>query len=327
MKDLVDKLEAEMKENNGVVRPLHLVKIMSINFMVVLCFGPDCQDENFVNELEELIAEGIILNENMDVLLESLPLFRYFVPSQAASLKRWKSLKAHVLHLILPLVQFGCIFKGYFEQNAPNCFLNCLLSIGDREGGEGKKRLSEEEIVFNLFEIFILSVDSMSTAVEWALAYMIRHPDVQRKVHEETREAVSWDNTECLVDLEKLPFLAAVVKETLRKEAIAPLAVVHETVEECKVMGITIPAKAGVIINLDAISNDPRLWNDPGDFKPSRFLGEVDSDKMRMAYLPFGAGRRICAGMDVASVHIPITLANLIINFSGPVRMKGSLQI
>ncbi|KAH9315956.1 hypothetical protein KI387_024583, partial [Taxus chinensis] len=134
MKDLVDKLEAEMKENNGVVRPLHLVKIMSINFMVVLCFGPDCQDENFVNELEELIAEG------------------------------------------------------------------------DREGGEGKKRLSEEEIVFNLFEIFILSMDRMSTAVEWALAYMIRHPDVQRKVHEETREAVSGDNTECVVDLEKLPF-------------------------------------------------------------------------------------------------------------------------
>ncbi|KAH9315963.1 hypothetical protein KI387_024590, partial [Taxus chinensis] len=59
MKDLVDKLEEEMKANNGVVRPLHLFKIMSINFMVALCFGPDFHDKNFVNKLEELIAEDI----------------------------------------------------------------------------------------------------------------------------------------------------------------------------------------------------------------------------------------------------------------------------
>ncbi|GLJ19662.1 hypothetical protein SUGI_0356190 [Cryptomeria japonica] len=125
-------------------------------------------------------------------------------------------------------------------------------------------------------------------------------------------------------DLRKLPYLQAVVKETLRKESIAPLAIPHETVEECKVMGITIPAKSSLLFNLHSVCNDPGAWKEPDQFMPERFLGNMDSDKVRMWYLPFGAGRRVCAGMDLANVHVPITLANLLVKFEWTCVKEGN---
>ncbi|XP_057835782.2 trifunctional (S)-stylopine synthase/(S)-nandinine synthase/(S)-canadine synthase-like [Cryptomeria japonica] len=275
--EFINTLEKEMEANGGVVRPLHSLKMMAVSFLARLCFGPHFQDQSFLVKLAELMCQNI------------------------------------------RLVQFPRSYRGYFKQSAPDCCLNCLLSVGEEEeeDEEHKLKFSDEEIASILFELFLLAVDSTSTALQWALAYLIIHPHIQERAYQEVCQAVEGKegNLLCLEDLGKLAYLEAVVKETLRKESIAPLAVPHQTVEECKEMGITIPAKSSLFFNLHSVCNDPGAWKDPDQFLPDRFLGNMDSDKVRMWYLPFGAGRRVCAGMDLANVHVPITLANLLIKF------------
>ncbi|GLJ37629.1 hypothetical protein SUGI_0764380 [Cryptomeria japonica] len=83
-----------------------------------------------------------------------------------------------------------------------------------------------------------------------------------------------------------------------------------------------LPAKSRVLFNLHSVNNDPEVWKEPEKFRPERFLG---NNEVRMAYVPFGAGRRVCAGMDVASVYVPITLANLLKSFQWGCVKEGSL--
>ncbi|GLJ19672.1 hypothetical protein SUGI_0356340 [Cryptomeria japonica] len=273
--DLFNTLAMEKEAKDRVVRPLQALKMMEVRFLARLCFGPHFQDQGLLVMLNELVAERIRLRDERDnVLLNSFPYTRYFIPSTKRA-------------------------------SAPDCYLNCLLSVGEEEEDEEHKlKFSDEEIALNMFELFFLAVDSTSTALEWTLAYLITHPNIQERAYQEVRRVVKEKEGEllCLKDLGKLPYLQAVVKETLRKESIAPLAIVHQTVEECKVMGITIPAKSSVLINLHSVCNDPVAWKEPHQFIPERFLGNMDSDKVRMWYLPFGAGRRVCAGMDLESV-------------------------
>ncbi|GLJ37626.1 hypothetical protein SUGI_0764310 [Cryptomeria japonica] len=199
-----------------------------------------------------------------------------------------------------------------------------LMSIDEGEEGEDKSKLSDEEIAFNLHELFLPAVDSTSTAIEWALAYLITNPHVQEKAHQEISQAAGNGNDGyySLEDLRKLPYVQSVVKETLRKESIAPLGMIHQTENECKVMDITIPAKSRVHFNLHSVNNDPEVWKEPEKLRPERFLG---NNEVRMAYLPFGTGRRVCAGMDVASVYVPITLASLLKSFEWGCAKEGSL--
>ncbi|XP_057835778.2 trifunctional (S)-stylopine synthase/(S)-nandinine synthase/(S)-canadine synthase-like [Cryptomeria japonica] len=288
-----DTLAMEKEANDGVVRPLQALKIMAVRF------------------LNELVAERIRLGDERDnVLLNSFPYTRYFIPSSKRAVKKWKTLRAAILQLILPLIQFA----RTRQQSAPDCYLNCLLSVGEEEEDEEHNlKFSDEEIALNMFELFFLAVDSTSTALEWTLAYLIIHPKIQERAYQEVRLVVDGKEGGLLC-----------LKETLRKESIAPLAIVHQTVEECKVMGFTIPAKSSVLINLHGVWNGPVAWKEPDQFTRERFLGNMDSDKVKMWYLPFGAGRRVCAGMDLANFHVPITLANLLLKFVWACVKEGS---
>ncbi|GLJ37624.1 hypothetical protein SUGI_0764270 [Cryptomeria japonica] len=324
---LINNLEKEMEENNGVVRPLHALKMMAMSFIAPLCFGLDFQDDNFLSKLEEFIAEDISLAKRGDTFLDLFPLSRFFVPSSIRTERKFKSLRDDILHLLLPFIRFARSYRECFKRSAPSSFLYCLLSIGQGEEAEHKSKLSDEEIAFNLYELFVLAVDSTSTAIEWALAYLIANPHIQERAFQEISQAAQEGKGGLLSfkDLRKLPYLQSVVKETVRKESIAPFGMFHHTENECKVMDITIPEKSVVLFNLHSVSNDPELWKEPEEFRPDRFLDKNESEKVRMAYLPFGAGRRVCAGMDVASVYVPITLANLLKSFEWGCVKEGSL--
>ncbi|GJX47241.1 probable (S)-N-methylcoclaurine 3'-hydroxylase isozyme 2 [Tanacetum coccineum] len=117
-------------------------------------------------------------------------------------------------------------------------------------------------------------------------------------------------------DLVRLPFLEACFKETLRLHSPAPLLLPHKAMETCEVMGYTIPKDSQILVNVWAISRDPKLWDDPLSFKPDRFIGSKLCYKGNdFEYLPFGSGRRMCPAESMASKTILLTVASLVMNF------------
>ncbi|XP_047182269.1 cytochrome P450 71A1-like [Vigna umbellata] len=117
-------------------------------------------------------------------------------------------------------------------------------------------------------------------------------------------------------DIQKFPYFKAVIKETLRLYPPAPLLVPRETREKVTIDGYEIPAKTMIYVNAWAIHRDPGAWEEAEEFIPERFLNStVDLRGQDFCFIPFGAGRRMCPGLNMAFATLDVVLANLLCSF------------
>jgi len=157
--------------------------------------------------------------------------------------------------------------------------------------------------------------ETTSTTMEWVVARLLQHPEAMKRVHDEMNIVIGLDNTiELESQLSKLQYLEAVIKETLRLRPPLPFLVPRCPSQTGTVGGYTIPKGAQVILNVWTIHRDPDIWEDALEFRPERFLsedGKLDYWGSKFEYLPFGSGRRICAGLPLAEKMIMLMLAFL----------------
>lgn len=159
--------------------------------------------------------------------------------------------------------------------------------------------------------------ETVASAIEWAMAELMKSWEDLKKVQQELADVVGFDRKVHESDLDKLPYLKCVIKETLRLHPPIPL-LLHETSTDTIVHGYKIPAKARVMINVWAIGRDPSAWSHPDKFDPSRFLkdGAPDFKGSNFEYLPFGSGRRSCPGMQLGLYGLELTVAHLCHSFN-----------
>ncbi|CAI0440991.1 unnamed protein product [Linum tenue] len=152
--------------------------------------------------------------------------------------------------------------------------------------------------------------------MECAMSEMIKNPRVMKKAQAEVREAMRGKSIVTEADIQDLPYLNLVIKETFRLHPPAPLLLPRESRANCVVAGYEIPRKTKVIVNAWAIGRDPGMWEDPETFVPERFDGsEIDFRGMHFELIPFGAGRRICPGIAFGMANIELPLAQLLYYF------------
>ncbi|CAM0879787.1 unnamed protein product [Alopecurus aequalis] len=113
-----------------------------------------------------------------------------------------------------------------------------------------------------------------------------------------------------------LSYLKCVIKETLRLHTPGPLLLPKECRQQARILGYDVPKGATVLVNAWAISRDPECWEEPESFLPERFVGsDRDFKGNHFEFTPFGAGRRICPGMQFGIAHMELALASLLFYF------------
>ncbi|KAI3836992.1 hypothetical protein MKW98_005325, partial [Papaver atlanticum] len=168
--------------------------------------------------------------------------------------------------------------------------------------------------------------DTTSLTLTWALALLITNPTVLRKAQDELDTKVGKDRNVEEHDINDLVYLQAIVKETLRMYAAAPLDVPHEAIVDCNIGGYEVRAGTRLVVNLWKLHRDPRVWSNPSEFKPERFLPQLDGGSGGEAanldfrghsfeYLPFSSGRRMCPGIEFALQTVHMALARLLHEF------------
>ncbi|XP_059667622.1 cytochrome P450 71A1-like [Cornus florida] len=176
--------------------------------------------------------------------------------------------------------------------------------------------LTFDHIKAVLMNIFMAGTDTSAAALVWAMTELMKHPRAMKRAQEEIRNASGEKGMVKEDDLHKLPYLKAVVKETLRLHPPAPLLLPHETTKKCNINGYEIRPKTLVYVNAWAIGRDPESWENPDEFLPERFVGSsVDYKGQDFELIPFGAGRRGCPGMYLGVVTVELALANLLYSF------------
>ncbi|XP_042460131.1 cytochrome P450 84A1-like [Zingiber officinale] len=196
---------------------------------------------------------------------------------------------------------------------------------------KGQLRLTRNNIKAIIMDLMFGGTETVASAIEWAMAELMKNPDELSRVQEELTTTIGGlDRQVQESDLEKLPYLKCVVKETLRLHPPIPL-LLHETAEESQVAGFSVPAESRVMINVWAIGRDRSVWKDAGEFRPARCApgGEaaaVDFKGNFFEFLPFGSGRRSCPGMYLGLHALELAVAQMAHCFTWvlPGRMKPS---
>lgn len=168
--------------------------------------------------------------------------------------------------------------------------------------------------------MFAAGTDTTYTSLEWIIAELVKNPKVLKKVQEEARGIAVGKSMITEDKLHQMKYLTAVIKEALRLHPPAPLLMPRESTKSTKIYGYDIPAKTRVIVNAWAIGRDPNSWEEAEKFQPERFMdggnkSHVDFRGHHFELIPFGAGRRICPGINFAISNAECTIANLVHRF------------
>lgn len=148
------------------------------------------------------------------------------------------------------------------------------------------------------------------------MAELLRNPDKLTKAKKELSQEIGKHERIEESHISKLPFLQAIVKETLRLHPPAPFLVPHKCDETVNISGFKVPKNAQVLINVWAMGRDSTIWKNPNDFMPERFLErDINYKGNNFELIPFGAGKRICPGLALAHRQMHLVVASLVHNF------------
>lgn len=189
---------------------------------------------------------------------------------------------------------------------AHNDVLATLIAARDEDG----QMLSDDELIGQTYTLFAAGHETSSNALTWTLFLLDQHPDVLADLHDELRGELRGD-APTVEQLGRLPLLDRVVKESLR--LMPPASVLVRVSTEAFQLGCyELPANTTIFLSPFITHRMPDLFTAPQAFKPERWEG---SEPSLYAYLPFGAGPRMCIGTTFALMEIKLALAMIIQRF------------
>ncbi|KAL8117306.1 trimethyltridecatetraene synthase-like [Apium graveolens] len=205
-------------------------------------------------------------------------------------------------------------------------FVDFLLQLADDQDSSHEVKLNPDQIKGLTQDLLTGATDTSALTIEWAMSELIKLPDTIKKAIDEIDKVIGTDRWLQESDLPQLPYLEAIVKETMRLHPLVPLLAPHFALEDCKVAGYDIDKGTTVFINVWGIGRDETLWDDAEKFWPDRFLSKkIDVKGQHFELLPFGSGRRMCPGYVLGLKVVTSIIGNLLhgFNWKLPDNMKN----
>jgi len=287
-----------------------------------MCFG-DKLEESKIREIEA-VQRNLLLSFRRFQMLN-------FWPSLTRILlrKRWHellSLRKKQEEVLIPLIRMRKDVADVGLNKSVTCYVDTLLNLEIQDDdSESKRKLTEEELVSDCSEFLNAGTDTTSTSLQWIMANLVKYPNIQVKLFQEIKEVIGEESDEVgEEDLSKMPYLKAIILEGLRRHPPAHFVLPHSVTQEVELAGYVVPQNAVVNFAVAEIGRDPKVWEDPMEFKPERFLPAKGTDvptefditgSREIKMMPFGAGRRICPAFGLAILHLEYFVANLVWKF------------
>jgi len=195
----------------------------------------------------------------------------------------------------------------YFKETVPN-FDALIHSIIDTVGHpivkkyQDTKEASIKNLRDQLAGIIVTGYGSVVYALDSSLVFISKHPEVEQKIVAEINKNFHQPS-----DIFKLPYLEAVLSESMR--LMPPAWMVSRRVnEDVKLGGYDIPKGTEILVDIYSMNQHPEIWKNPKEFDPTRFL-EKKPEELRNIFMPFGSGRRVCLGTNLAMQEMLLFLA------------------
>ena len=173
--------------------------------------------------------------------------------------------------------------------------------------------MSDDELLSNLYTFMVAGHETSATALAWALWLIAKDQATQERLRAEVNAVVGAREIDAQ-DIEKLGFARQVLCEAMR--LFPPAIGVGRAPREDMTLGpLRLRAGQLLIVASFCVHRHEKLWDEPHGFDPERFSPERAKARHRCAFLPFGAGPRICIGMSFAMIEMIVLLASLVRDF------------
>ncbi|XP_069834621.1 cytochrome P450 2U1 [Dendropsophus ebraccatus] len=307
-------VKAEMlKFGDKGFSPFQIINNAVSNVICSISFGKrfDYEDKEFKTMLS-LMSRGLEISVNSEAVLSNLCSWMYYLPFGP-----FKELRQIVIDITAFLKRIIEEHKLSLDPENPRDFIDMyLLHIDEEQRAQLESSFNTEYLFYIIGDLFIAGTDTTTNTLLWSLLYMSHYPDVQKKVQAEIDSVIGRERPPSLTDKAQMPFTEATIMEVQRMTVVVPLSVPHMASENTVFQGYTIPKGSVVLANLWAVHRDPKVWEKPNDFNPSRFLDEHGQILKKEAFIPFGIGRRVCMGEQLAKMELFLMFVNLLQSFS-----------
>ncbi|KAG9307438.1 hypothetical protein G9A89_017268 [Geosiphon pyriformis] len=306
--DLLTKLLEVGGTSNGI-NPKKYLQFTSFNIILNVIFGirlkdfddPIYQEVSLkVNESMDLLSTKTMLPQIFPWLFNFGP-YRKIIPRATQLREDWSKIMKKLFEKVEEDPEKKpCVARDLMEKH--------------KEG-----YIDELDVVYLAYIFIIAGTETLATSIDWLCAILANHPEFQERAHEELDRIVGHSRLPNSSDFQSLPFIQALIKETLRWSPPLPMTIPRYLEQDDEYMGYHLPKNSGIVYNIYALNSDPKRYKDPEVFNPDRFFGIKESmtELARGSYqdrdqFAFGLGRRLCTGISLAESEFLFILTGVL---------------
>ncbi|KAF2974904.1 hypothetical protein EK904_014437 [Melospiza melodia maxima] len=201
------------------------------------------------------------------------------------------------------------------DKNDQRSFIDAFLVKQQEEKSTTNGYFHNGNLLSLVSNLFTAGVETISTTLNWGFLLMLKYPEIQKKVQDEIEQVIG-SNPPRIEHRAQMPYTDAVIHEIQRFANILPLDLPHETAADVTLQGYFIPKGTYIIPLLTSVLKDESQWEKPDMFYPEHFLDANGKFVKKDAFIPFSAGRRICAGETLAKMELFLFFTSLLQRFN-----------
>ncbi len=295
--------------------PYDMIRLATGSNIMELTYGYSRPNDVWkINDLEKRIL-WLIQPCGLYLLLDICPLLRYIFPKMKSIYKELQVVRKEISEMCR---SFTNVRQN--QMNVPNSkiFIDHFIDLAQNKPQNIHRKLDENDLIFIGVDLLLGGVATTSTFLYCLLGVLANHPSVQDKAYAEIINVIGQRSPR-FEDRQRMPYIESLILETFRYTSFTPIAVPHYSRHDSELGGYFIPKGTMVIPNVWNLSHDRRYWDEPWSFRPERFIEDgkhVTPDHIkRQRLMPFGGGRRRCAGEVFSRNRIYIFVVLLLQQF------------